>query len=258
MTAQLPLYPGASNPLQPKAILIHDRLCAEYGCPIPYFHNLDPLSELVSSLLSHRTKNQQSGKAYKQLRALFPTWEAIRDAPIAEIQQAIAPCTFPEVKAPRLKQVLQLITEQRGELSLQFLETLSVSKARQWLESLPGVGPKTSAAVLCFSNLRRRALPVDSHHHRVAIRLGLIAANVAVGPSHRLLEAQLPVEWDAQQVYDNHEVMMLHGQRCCYFRNPACDRCPLLDLCGFGQLRMTGSIPLQELTGSDRGQSVGQ
>ncbi len=231
MTAQLPLPLGASNPLQQKAVLIHDRLCAEYGCPIPYFHNLDPLSELVSSLLSHRTKNQQSGKAYKQMRARFPTWEDVRDAPVVEIQQAIAPCTFPEVKAPRIKQVLQLITEQRGELSLQFLEDLSVTEARKWLESLPGVGPKTSAAVLCFSNLRRRALPVDSHHHRVAVRLGLIAEHVTVGPSHALLEAQLPPEWNAQQVYDNHEVMMLHGQRCCFFRNPACDRCPVLDLC---------------------------
>jgi endonuclease-3 len=221
MSAQFPQHQGAFDSLQQKAVLIHHRLCAEYGCPIPYFHNLDSLSELVSSLLSHRTKNQQSGKAYQQLRSQFPTWEAVRDAPIAEIYRAIAPCTFPEVKAPRIQQVLQLITVQRGELSLQFLENLSVTEARKWLEALPGVGPKTSAAVLCFSNLRRRALPVDSHHHRVAIRLGLIAENVAVAPSHVLLEAQLPTEWNAQQIYDNHEVMMLHGQRCCFFRNPA-------------------------------------
>jgi endonuclease-3 len=221
--------------LQDKAVLVHDRLCAEYGCPIPYFHNLDPLSELVSSLLSHRTKNQMSGRAYKQLRTKFPTWEAVRDAPVEEVQQAITPCTYPEIKAPRIKQILQLITEQRGELSLEFLASLSVAEARAWLESLPGVGPKTSAAVLCFSNLRRRALPVDSHHHRVAIRLGLIPSNVAVGPAHTLLEAQLPKDWNAQQIYDNHEVMMLHGQRCCYYKNPDCDRCPVLNLCPFGQ-----------------------
>lgn len=50
--------------------------------------------------------------------------------------------------------------------------------------------------------------------------------------------AQLPADWDAQRIYDNHEVMMLHGQRCCYFRNPACGRCTLLDLCPTGQRRM--------------------
>jgi endonuclease-3 len=227
----------ASSELQQKAILVHDRLCAEYGCPIPYFHNLDPLSELVSSLLSHRTKNRDSGRAYKQLRELFPTWEAVRDAPVEDVQKVISPCTYPEVKAPRLQQILHLITEQRGELSLDFLADLSVLEARAWLESLPGVGPKTSAAVLCFSQLRRRALPVDSHHHRVAIRLGLIPAKTAVGPAHSLLETQLPADWDAQQIYDNHEVLMLHGQRCCYFAKPDCQRCVVLDLCPFGQKR---------------------
>lgn len=228
---------GASAPSE-KAIVVHERLCQLYGCPIAYFHNFDPLSELVSALLSHRTKNQDSDRAYKQLRAKFSSWEAVRDADVDEVQQAIAPCTWPDQKAPRLQQVLRQIAAQRGELNLDFLADLSVLEARTWLETLPGVGPKTSAAVLCFSRLRRRALPVDSHHHRVAQRLGLIPANVAVGPAHALLEAQLPSEWDAQQVYDNHEILMLHGQRCCYYKNPACDRCPLLDLCPTGLPRL--------------------
>lgn len=225
--------------LQQKVLQVHDRLCQEYGCPIAYFHTLDPLSELVAALLSHRTRNRDSDRAYKQLQAQFPTWEQVRDAPVQEVQQAIAPCTWAEQKAPRLQQVLRLISERRGELSLAFLADLTVTEARAWLEELPGVGPKTSAAVLCFSELRRRALPVDSHHHRVAVRLGLIPASVSVGPAHVLLEAQLPPEWSAQQVYDNHEVLMLHGQRCCYYANPACQRCVVLELCPFGQARST-------------------
>ena len=134
-----------------------------------------------------------------------------------------------------MQEILRRITGELGELSLEFLSDLSVEEARAWLERLPGVGPKTSAAVLSFSRLRRRALPVDSHHHRVAIRLGLIPASVSVGPSHALLESQLPAEWTAQDVYDNHEVLMLHGQRCCFHQNPDCPRCPLLDLCPHGQ-----------------------
>ena len=220
-----------------KALAIHHRLCQVYGCPIPYFHDLDPLGELVSALLSHRTRNADSGRAFKQLRAAFSTWEAVRDGETAAVQQAIAPCTWPEQKAPRVQQVLRQITERRGTLSLDFLAELPVPEARAWLEELTGVGPKTSAAVLCFSALRRPALPVDSHHHRVAQRTGLIGPKVAVGPSHAVLEAQLPQHWSAQQVYDNHEVLMLHGQKCCYYRNPACDRCAILDLCPFGQKR---------------------
>lgn len=225
--------------LRQKAMLVHQRLCAEYGCPIPFFHSHDPLSELVSSLLSHRTKNADSGRAFRALREQFLDWESVRDAPVEAIETAIAACTWPEQKAPRLQAILRRITDERGgELSLDFLEELTVSEAREWLERLPGAGPKTSAAVLLFSRLRKPALPVDSHHHRVAQRLGLIPASVDVGPSHVLLEAQLPPEWDAQQVYDNHEALMLHGQKCCFFRNPACNRCVVLDLCPSGQTRV--------------------
>jgi endonuclease III len=68
-----------------------------------------------------------------------------------------------------------------------------VPDARAWLESLPGVGSKTSAPTLLFSRLRMPALPVDSHRHRVALRLGLLPQGTTVGPSHALPEALLPV-----------------------------------------------------------------
>jgi endonuclease-3 len=221
--------------LTEKALEIHGRLCRVYGCPIAYFHALDPMSELVSSLLSHRTRNADSGAAFKALRARFPDWGEVAEAPVAEVEAAIARVTWPEQKAPRIQAILRAVREERGALSLDFLADLPVDEARAWLERLPGVGPKTSAAVLSFSVLRRAALPVDSHHHRVAARTGLIPSGLAVGPSHRVLAAQLPPDWDAQQVYDNHEVLMLHGQRCCFYRSPACGRCPLLDLCPTGQ-----------------------
>ncbi len=222
-----------------KALLLHERLCAAYDCPIGYFHDLDPLSELVSSLLSHRTRNADSGRAFKALRARYPDWAAMRDAPTAEVEETIRGVTWPEQKAPRLQAVMRAVTERHGSLDLDFLADLDVPAARAWLEAIPGIGPKTSAAVLAFSALRRRALPVDSHHHRVALRTGLLERGVEVGPSHKILEALLPEDWDAQAVYDHHEVLMLHGQRCCFDRSPACHRCPVLDLCPTGQ----GLIP---------------
>ncbi|MGB3297402.1 MAG: hypothetical protein WBA76_03960 [Phormidesmis sp.] len=237
---------NTADDLHQRVLNIHHQLCQEYGCPISYFHSLDPLSELISSLLSHRTKNKDSGRAFKQLRAAFPTWEAVRDTEMAAVQVAISPCTWPEQKAPRIQQILQQITQERGELSIDFLADLSVEAARAWLETLTGVGPKTSAAVLSFSTLRRRALPVDSHHHRVAVRTGLIPAKVSVGPSHKILEAQLPAHWSAQQVYDNHEVLMLHGQRCCHYQKPKCDRCVILALCSFGQSNLLPNNPDEE------------
>lgn len=223
------------NDLSEKVLVIHKLLCETYQCPIPYFHDLDPLSELISSLLSHRTKNRDSGQAFKNLRSRFNDWYEVKDAPVEEIINQITSCTWPEQKAPRIKTVLHSIEHKVGKLSLDFLKDLSPSEARRWLEQLPGVGPKTSAAVLVFSNLRMKALPVDSHHFRVASRTGLIEPKTSLEKAHQILEKQLPAEWSVQQVYDNHEVLMLHGQRCCYFKNPACKRCPLLELCPFGQ-----------------------
>jgi endonuclease III len=224
--------------LDEKALEIHRRLCAVYDCPIPYFHSYDPISELVSSLLSHRTRNAESGRAYKALKVRYPDWAAVRDARTFDIEATIQGVTWPEQKAPRIQAVLRAITERHGSLSLDFLGDMPVPQARAWLEGIPGIGPKTSAAVLSFSTLRKAALPVDSHHHRVAQRTGLIEPGVGAGRAHALLAAQLPPDWDAQAVYDNHEVLMLHGQRVCFFKNPACGRCVLLDLCPTGQIRL--------------------
>jgi endonuclease-3 len=149
--------------------------------------------------------------------------------------QAIKPSTWPEQKAPRLQQILQLITERHGKLSLDFLAEMNVSNAREWLEKLPGVGPKSSAATLSFSNLRSKALPVDSHHFRVALRLGIIDAKIGEGKANRLLEQLLPASFTAKEVFDNHQVMMRHGQQVCFYYNPACATCVLLDLCPTGQ-----------------------
>jgi endonuclease-3 len=249
MATQLLLDGGTESEVQltpngpaEKLLEVHARLCHEYGCPIPYFHSLDPLDELISSMLSHRTKNADSSRAFKQLKAKFPTWDDVHLAPVEQIEEAIAPATWPEQKAPRIKQVLQEIQQELGQFSLDFLEGMNVKEARAWLERLPGVGPKTSAAVLSFSRLRMRALPVDSHHHRVAARLGIIPSSLAVGPSHLTLETMLPQEWDAQQVYDDHEVLMLHGQRVCFFNSPACHKCVLLDLCPTGQKRLGSKV----------------
>ncbi len=219
---------------------VHARLCREFGCPITYHHALSPLDELVSSLLSHRTRNADSRRAFLNLRERFPDWAAVRDAPTAEVQDAVSPCTWPEAKAPALQRTLRAITAARGALDLSQLEAMDTEAARAWLLALPGVGPKTAAAVLSFSALRGRALPVDSHHHRVAQRLGIIPANLAVGPAHRVLEALLPAEWDAQMVYDDHQVFMRHGQRTCHFHRPRCAGCAVLDLCPTGAQTLRG------------------
>lgn len=217
-----------------KALLLDDLLFQAYGGPFLFFSDKDPLSEMVSAMLSHRTKNRLTGIAYQALRQALPTWEAVRDAPVETIQRAISVVTYPEVKAPRIKATLELITERNGGvLSLDFLENWPVEQSRAWLEQLPGVGAKTSAATLNFSRLRLPALVVDSHHHRVAQRLGLVPPKATLDVTAHLLENYLPPDWDGQRVYDSHQAFMRHGKEVCHWERPACDRCVVRDWCDY-------------------------
>ncbi|RYY66177.1 MAG: Fe-S cluster assembly protein HesB [Chitinophagaceae bacterium] len=229
---------GAPEDKRQFVLEVHRRLAEVYGSAISYFHDLDPLSELVSALLSHRTRNSRSGLAFRNLRRFFGSWEAVRDAPVAEVEAAISACTWPEQKAPRIQQVLRLLTERVGYLNLDFLEGMPVPEARAWLEELPGVGPKTSAAVISFSTLRGKAMPVDSHHFRVAVRLGIIEEKLGEARAHRVLEELLPADFSAHDVYDHHQLLMKHGQKVCHWREPDCAHCVLLALCPTGQARL--------------------
>ena len=119
---------AARPDLKTKALEVHKRLCEAYDCPFAFFRDTDPLSELVGSLLSHRTKNADSGRALKSLKARFPSWEEVMNAPASEVEQAIKAATWPEQKAPRLQGALRHVFEARGELSLEFLSTRVVPK----------------------------------------------------------------------------------------------------------------------------------
>ena len=228
---------------QERALRIHDILFEAYGGPFHFFSTKDPLSELVSALLSHRTKNRVSGIAYRELRKRYPTWQQVLDANIADIEQTIHMVTFPEVKAPRIKEALaEIKSRNNGELTLDFLADMPIPEGRAWLEAIRGVGVKTSAATLNFSHLRMPALVVDTHHHRVAQRLGIVPPKASLDKAARMLESYLPSEWDGQLVYDNHQAYMRHGQKCCHWRHPECERCPVKHLCDYGMAKVTVAI----------------
>lgn len=214
--------------LAAKAAEVTKRLTQLYG-ELP-FSSKDPMSMLVEILLSHRTYDAQTDAAYDNLLKHFGSWEAVRDAPTAEVQETIANVNFPEVKAPRIQAVLRQITEERGNLNLDFLRDLPIEESMQWLNRFEGVGPKTTACVLLFS-CQRAILPVDTHVARTSIRLGLIGKKVSAEAAHNLLQALLPQ--DARSIYNFHKALLRHGQRVCVFDRPRCNKCALTDLCDY-------------------------
>jgi endonuclease-3 len=207
---------------------IHRRLMDLYG-EQPERPHLEPVAELVSTILSQNTNDRNRDRAYDQLRERLPTWEAVRDAPVEEVADAIRTAGLAQTKAPRIQAALRQITAERSEISLDFLADMPLDEARAWLMALKGVGPKTVAIVLLFA-FGRPAFPVDTHIHRVTRRLGLIPEKASREKAHVLLEALLP----PKTYYLLHLNLIRHGRETCHPRRPACSRCVLLDLCPYG------------------------
>ncbi len=222
-------------PLFPDSRLeeIHRRLLGSYGQP-PERDVWDPLKQFIYSLLSSRTRTETSHQVVRHLQTRFGSWETLRDAPVTEIEEAIRPINFPERKAVQLKQALEQITHRCGTLSLDFLSSYRTDRIRSWLERFDGVGSKTSAAVVNFSTLRRRAMCVDSHHLRVTQRLGLVSRTADARETEERLMEMAPQHWSPEMLDEHHTLIKIHGQRTCTFSRPGCSRCALLDVCPTG------------------------
>ena len=200
--------------------------------PATNWEPIDPVSELVNTILSQNTNDLNRDKAYRALRAAFPTWEEVRDAPIRKIIAAIKPAGLANQKGPRIQTVLRRITRERGSIDIDFLRDLPVDQAKAWLMSLDGVGPKTASIVLLFA-MGKPAFPVDTHIHRVTGRLGLIPPKTSADKAHTILEQIVPPEW----YHPFHLNVIQHGRRVCKAPRPLCERCVLQKQCDYYQSR---------------------
>lgn len=200
-----------------------ERLRAAYGRPELEPHKA-PLDELVLTVLSQNTNDRNRDIAYRRLRERFPSWEAVREAPQAEVEEAIRPGGL----APTKSKVIQNILRALDGDDLSWLETAPVEEGREFLCSLPGVGRKTAACVLLFS-YGLPDVPVDTHVFRVGSRLGLFR------PGASLLEAHDEFLRFADEAYELHVSLIRHGRRTCTARNPNCRECPLLRICPHGK-----------------------
>jgi endonuclease-3 len=198
-----------------------------YGKP-DWRPHLDPVSELVSTILSQNTNDVNRDVAFDRLRERLPAWEQVRDVEEGVVVEAIRPAGLANQKGPRIQAALRRITEERGEMTLDFLADWPVEEAKAWLTSIKGVGPKTAAIVLLFS-LGRPAFPVDTHVHRVSRRLGLIGPRVSREKAHVELEQLL----DPADYYPFHLNLIRHGRRVCTSRKPRCEDCALQALCDY-------------------------
>ncbi len=197
----------------------------EYG-PREWQADRDPIDELIGTILSQNTSDANSGRAFASLKASFGSWRAVALAPAEHIARVIQAGGLHQIKAARIKHVLEQIEKEQGRISLNSLKSMSMAEAENYLMRLPGVGHKTASCVLLFS-LRKPSLPVDTHVFRVTKRLGLIDSRASLEKAPSLLQEQIP----PSKVYQFHIHMIEHGRRICHARQPRCNRCILRGIC---------------------------
>jgi endonuclease-3 len=181
------------------------------------------------TVLSQHTSDLNTAGAFRGLKERFPTWPEVLEADPAELADSIRSGGLAETKAVRIQRILSEIEALEGDIDLSRLESLTDSEVEDYLIALPGVGPKTAACVLLFA-MGRDAFPVDTHVHRVAMRLGLIPAKTSADKAHRLLTEGVPPELR----YEFHMQLIRHGREVCKAARPLCTECTLLDLCASG------------------------
>jgi endonuclease III len=200
---------------------IRDRLREMYGVPPEEPHG-HPIAELVKTVLSQHTNDRNRDRAYAALRERFPGWEEVRDAPVAELEEAIRPGGLAKQKAPRIQAILERLGDPPD---LDWTEAAPREESLEFLLDLPGVGRKTAACVLIFT-WGIPEIPVDVHVHRVGGRLGLFPAKASFEKAHDEMLAIVPPE-DAHEFHVN---LIRHGRTVCRPK-PRCGECALRRMC---------------------------
>ncbi len=231
-------------PPHARVVRIRERLREVYGIPLMRPHG-DPIAELVLTVLSQSTNDRNRDVAYLRLRERFARvgidWRQVRDAPVAEVEEAIRPGGISKVKSARIQAILHAISDVPGppgiataaptassdrELSLDWLSDTPIEQARDYLVALPGVGRKTAACVLLFA-YGLRDVPVDTHVSRVGMRLHLLRPGA---PFEQLHDQMLALTPPGQEL-ELHVNLLRHGRRTCHARSPACHECALARMC---------------------------
>jgi endonuclease III len=197
----------------------------QYG--IPPADERDPVDLLVMTILSQNTSDTNSLRAFAHLKSVFCDYEKVLVAPDEAVADSIRAGGLAEIKARRIKEALSRIKQDARTISLSFLADMNPQGAMAYLQSLPGVGPKTASVVLLFA-FSMPFLPVDTHVYRVSRRLGLLD-DIRLEKAQPILEKIVPVE----KYLSLHLNLIAHGRLICRARNPKHEECVLQNCCDY-------------------------
>ncbi len=199
--------------------LILKLLKKEIGEHKPIIGFNSPFKVLISTVLSQRTRDENTAKASEQLFKKFNSATKLAKAPVKEIEKLIKASGFYRVKAKTIKNIsVELIERFKGK----------VPDSLDELVSLKGVGRKTANCVLVYS-FKKPAIPVDVHVHRISNRIGLVKTKLPEETELKLMKVFPENKW-----IELNDLMVKFGQRKCFPRNPKCEICLLNKECSYG------------------------
>jgi len=186
----------------------------------------DPFRVLISTILSHRTRDERTSAASTALFRRYQTPEALAKAPVAGIRRLIRPVNFHVGKARRLKEVAKYLLDHHGG---------EVPRDYRQLLAIPMVGPKTANCVLVYG-FGEAAIPVDTHCHRVPNRIGFVRTKTPEDTEGALKRLLPQTYW-----LDLNELVTRFGKEVCRPIGPRCGECEFTALCAYYRQKRRGA-----------------
>lgn len=208
-------------------------LAVLYGTP-DLGNKPDPTDELVYIILSRKTPLQASQETFAALKARFPRWDDLLDAPREEVERLVGPGGLAGKKATSLFGALRIVRDTFVTCSLEPAREWSDEKLEDFLCGLPEIQRKSAYCIMLYS-FGRQVFPADTHVGRVLARLGPyreLGLDLR-GLDHKKLQKVLADLMPPPLRYSLHVNLVEHGRAVCRAPKPMCDRCDLRPFCGY-------------------------
>ena len=206
---------------------VNETLIKEYGIPERAKNKPDPLDLLIATILSQNTNDNNSYKAYLNLKSKINSFKDIIDMPIEELETLIKTAGLTKQKAKTIKKFMLFLSEKYNKFDLNFINKFTDDEVIDFLVQNEGIGVKTASCVLMFS-LYRDICPVDTHVHRLVNRVGIVNTKTP-DKSFYILNIDFP----KGIAHSFHTNLIKHGRKICRPKNPFCGDCVLKDICKF-------------------------
>ncbi|MFA7229156.1 MAG: endonuclease III [Melioribacteraceae bacterium] len=203
---------------------VNGLLIERFGIPERNKRLPDPLDLLIATILSQNTNDNNSYRAFQNLKSRFKTWEEVSGVKRSEIEKIIRVAGLGRQKSAAIKELLNEL-DKKGKLSIDFIKKSDNYTAIEELIKFKGVGVKTASCVLLFA-LGKNVCPVDTHVHRTTNRIGIVSEKTPDKTFYSLNE-----NFPDGIAHSFHTNLIRLGREICKPAKPQCGACPLAKIC---------------------------